>query len=91
LLSIAKPPTPEEIQDPNSAGWKAFNSLRTGVGACIQQGKFRATDPDAVSQAIWAAIHGITSLLIGKPFFPWVNKDRVIDLVIDSMLEGLKK
>lgn len=92
LFSIAKSPlTLEEMHEKYSAAWKAFNQLRTAVEACISGRKFRAAaDVDAVSQATWAAIHGITSLLIVKPFFPWANKDRVIDLVIDSLIEGLR-
>jgi AcrR family transcriptional regulator len=92
MLRVHRQPTPEEMQNmPNTAGGKAYNSLRAGVETCIAQGKFRAADADAVSQALWAAIHGITSLLIVHPFFPWAGKNRLIDLVVDSMIEGLKK
>jgi hypothetical protein len=39
---------------------------------------------------LWAAIHGVTSLLITKPLFPWVNKNALIDLMIDNAIQGLK-
>ncbi len=91
MLRVHREPTPGEMQDMDAAGWKAYNSLRSGVEACIAQGKFRAGDPDTISQAIWAAIHGITALLINNPYFPWAGKNRLIQLVVDSMIEGLKK
>jgi hypothetical protein len=43
---------------------------------------------EARTQAIWAAAHGITSLLIQRPSFPWVSKDRLIDDVIDAAVRG---
>ncbi len=70
-------------------GMKAFMYLRSGVEACIAQGRFRPVDVDIASQAVWAALHGITALLIVKPGFPWAEKDRVIDTVIDGAIRGL--
>jgi hypothetical protein len=39
----------------------------------------------------WAAGHGVTSLLITKLHFPFVNKNQLIDLTLDSLIEGLKR
>ena len=73
-----------------SMGEKCFLQLRSIVEECVQQRKIRAVDLDTTSQALWAVVHGITSLLISHPDFPWVDKDRLIDQVIDVMTEGLK-
>jgi AcrR family transcriptional regulator len=73
-----------------SMGEKCFMHLRAIVERCVQQGKFRALDLDATSQALWAVVHGITALLITHPRFPWVDKDRLIKQVIDVTAEGLK-
>ncbi len=51
--------------------------------------RFRATDVDVASQALWSAVHGITALLIARPTFPWANRDAVIRRVIDSAVDGL--
>jgi hypothetical protein len=40
------------------------------------------------TQALWAATHGITSLLTQRPSFPWVSKQRLINQVIDSATQG---
>jgi AcrR family transcriptional regulator len=68
---------------------KAFMYLRTGVEACIAKGKFRKVDVEITSQALWAALHGITALLIVKKGFPWADKNQVIDAVIDGAIRGL--
>ena len=71
-------------------GMKAYGNLRAGVEACIKAKKFRETNVEAVTQMIWAGGHGVTSLLISMPDFPWVRKNELIDLMIDTLLEGLR-
>jgi len=73
-----------------SMGMKAYGHLRSGVEACIKAKKFRETDVEAVTQMTWAGGHGVTSLLISMPDFPWVKKNELIDLMIDTLLEGLR-
>lgn len=86
-------------QHPKAPGWKleesmgmkAYGHLRASVEACIEQKVFRATDVDAVSQMFWAAGHGLTSLLITNKHFPFVAKNQLIDLTLDSLIQGLKQ
>lgn len=73
-----------------SMGQRAFEYLRVQVLTCIEAGKIKAGDVDLISQTIWAAVHGITSLLIGHADFPFVEKDKLVDSVIDTILSGLK-
>ena len=71
-------------------GMKCYGNLRAAVEACIKANKFRQTDIEAVTQMIWAGGHGITSLLITMPTFPWVKKSKLIELMIDSLIDGLR-
>jgi AcrR family transcriptional regulator len=73
-----------------SMGMKAYGNLRAGVEACIKAKRFRETDVEAVTQMMWAGGHGITSLFISMPDFPWVKKDELIDLMIDTLINGLR-
>jgi len=73
-----------------SMGMKAYGNLRSGVEACIKAGRFRETDVEAVTQMMWAGGHGITSLFISMPDFPWVKKTDLIDLMIDTLINGLR-
>jgi AcrR family transcriptional regulator len=73
-----------------SMGFKCYETLRAGVAECIRQKRFRVEDVDAVTQTFWAGGHGITSLLITKPDFPWANKDKLIDLTIDVYIKGFE-
>ena len=73
-----------------SMGMKAYGNLRANVEACIIANRFRATDVETVTQMFWAGGHGITSLLISMPDFPWVKKSELIDLIIDTLIDGLR-
>jgi AcrR family transcriptional regulator len=72
--------------------WKphlAYQYLRDLVEQCVAGMRCRPGDVDAASQAVWAAAHGITSLLILRPWLPWVDKEKLIRRVIDSAVDGL--
>ena len=66
-----------------------YERLRALVQRCIDEKRFRSMDADAASQVAWAAAHGITSLLILRPTFPWTDKEKLIGQVIDSTIDGL--
>jgi AcrR family transcriptional regulator len=75
---------------PEAMGMKAFAFLPRGIAECIRQKKFRPVDVQAASQSLWAAVHGITSLLIVHRDFPWARKDVLVDTVINAALRYLK-
>lgn len=80
-----------EMAQKHPAGFKAYEFLRGAVDSCIKQGIFRKIDTETATQVMWASIHGIVSLLIVKPFFPWIPKDRLIDAVVDGAIRSLQK
>jgi len=73
-----------------SAGERAFDNLRQAVQACVAEGYFPLNDVEIMSQAVWSALHGVTSLLISRPDFPWVARSRLVNLTIDAMIRGLQ-
>ena len=73
-----------------SVGERVFSYLRTIVSECIRQKKFRQVDVETTGQVLWSAVHGVTLLLIDFPDFPWTEKEKLIDMVIHTMIEGLK-
>jgi len=67
----------------------SFDVLRNSVRACIEQDLFASSNVEKVSQVLWTAIHGVTSLLIVFPKFPWTEREELIDSVIEMALDGL--
>lgn len=67
----------------------AFEALRCMVRRCVEEKRFRAVDVETTAQALWTSVHGITSLLIQRPAFPWVPKKRLIAQVISTAVDSL--
>jgi AcrR family transcriptional regulator len=66
-----------------------YERLRSAVQRCIDEKRFRRMDVEVASQALWAAAHGITSLLILRPAVPRTDRDKLIGQVIDAAVDGL--
>jgi AcrR family transcriptional regulator len=90
LLDSGQRLAPEEVMMRFPNAMEAFFQLRNGVANCMAKGEFAGGEPELISQAIWAGLHGITALLIVKPSFPWYDKDRLIDLMIQTMTSGVR-
>ena len=67
----------------------AYELLRLAVKRCIDAKRLRTRDVDLASQSLWMAVHGVTSLLIERPDFPWTSKKALIATVVDSAVDGL--
>lgn len=94
FLMPSPSPAPEMPRQPNAA----FQGLVGRVRRCVETNRFQlapndAADPEAavqlIAQSLWAAAHGVTSLLLQRPEFPWVERDRLILRVIDSAVDAL--
>lgn len=80
----------EKYKKPDSPGMQAFDFLRRCVYDCISAGRFHEVEPELVSQTFWAGIHGVTSLLITHgERFPWVERERLIHSMVDTMVAGV--
>jgi AcrR family transcriptional regulator len=76
---------------PESNGMRALGCLRDCIAGGIKAKKLKKMDADVAARAVWAAMHGITSLLIVHPSFPWGDRELVIDTVLDSIMAGLRR
>ena len=57
----------------------------------IEAGVFRAPDPLATADVIWAQFHGIVTLAIGMPGFYTPERARnAVEQAITMMINGLK-
>ncbi len=67
-----------------AAGLKAFYLLREAVyfsfGARLKTGEL-----ELLAQSLWAALHGLVSLLLARPDFPWNKRNRLIEFHINRV------
>jgi len=71
------------------AGARAFQHLVDAVQRCIDAGAFRRVDPMLAATGLWSALHGVMSLLISMPGFPWPDVDELFEHVYDVQIRGL--
>jgi AcrR family transcriptional regulator len=77
-------------QEPGTMAMQAFGFLPRLVAECVRQKKLAKVDVHQASCALWAGIHGITSLLIVMPNFAWGDPDEVVDQLITMLVDGLR-
>ncbi len=82
---VLRRPRQERARKPHAT----YERLRALVQRCLDDRRFRRVSVDAASQSLWAAGHGITSLLIRRPSFPWVEREELIGRVIDASVDAL--
>jgi len=63
--------------------------LVQAVRVCLDAGVIRPADPIMVAFGLWSAVHGLTSLLLTKPAFPWPDVDELIDHILSMLVVGL--
>lgn len=72
----------------------AYAFLKQTVIEAIKANRFRdgLTDPELISQTLWAGVHGVVSLQITKgsdPWLEWSPLERRLQLMVDTLLRGL--
>jgi AcrR family transcriptional regulator len=89
ILFMSKGARSEENMNPEELRQSAsFDHLVQAVQRCIDAGAFDG-DPLLLSMGLWAAVHGITSILISHPHFPWPDQEKLIDHVLRVQCAGL--
>jgi AcrR family transcriptional regulator len=80
------PGEPPPIQP--SRGQIAYAHLQDQVRDLVASGLIRKNDPEVIAEAIWAAGHGVVSLLITHVDFLW-SREKLLETQLDILLEGL--
>jgi len=80
-------------------GIDCYQRLRERIALCLAEtggdpqplaGDADSPRVELASQAVWTGIHGLVSLLISRPEFSWVERQRLIDTVIAGALRNLE-
>jgi AcrR family transcriptional regulator len=90
IVFITPLPVKAEGNFEESNGKVAFDTLRTVIQECVSANLLKQTDVELISQTLWAGIHGVTSLLIQHGSFPFVEREKLVDSVIDTLISGIK-
>jgi AcrR family transcriptional regulator len=90
IVFISPLPVNIETSFDETNGKIAFDTMRDVIAECISANLLKSDDVELISQTLWAGIHGITSILIKHDGFPFVERDRLVNNVIDTLIAGVK-
>jgi len=91
LVYMTRPLEAQQAQSvAQSLGYELFGAFVRVVEEASAAGRLRG-DPRATAQALWAGAHGVVSLMITKPYFDWVDRDQLVETLLDALFIGLLK
>jgi AcrR family transcriptional regulator len=87
LMYGSELPPAKAFDMPDSPGRHAFMDGVQSIARAQQAGRVTATDdPFRLTSLVWAAIHGLVSLRMDRPNFPWTDLDAMIDETVRRLL-----
>jgi AcrR family transcriptional regulator len=79
-------PTSERTSDLSHQCYEAFSGVVREIAA---SGRLRTGTGDSAAQALWMSCHGVVALLISRPNFDWANREELMQVTLDGLLNGL--
>jgi AcrR family transcriptional regulator len=72
-------------------GMRTFECLRHMTRESIEAKILRPDlrDAEELAQTLWASIHGLVSVQIGAKGFPFLERNRLLDRLVDVLLRGI--
>jgi AcrR family transcriptional regulator len=66
-----------------------FSRILDDVREAIDTGAFKPADPLIVATGLWIVVHGLVSLVISNPRWPWPPVEQMVTELLDVQLHGL--
>lgn len=86
VLFMAPTSAPPDIEMRQATG---FGRLIDDVEECMATGRFAPADSLLVATGLWATVHGVTSLAIARPDYPYIGSDDLLDHLMGVYVRGL--
>jgi AcrR family transcriptional regulator len=90
VYSAPRPPSaaswPEDTVDLSTQCYEIFCGVVREIAAV---GRLRTGTADSAAQALWMSCHGVVALLAARPDFAWVDREELIQVTLDGLLNGL--
>jgi AcrR family transcriptional regulator len=90
ILMMSRPDcTPDRFADERLADTAGLVPVAEDVGAAVAGTPMAEKDPLEVTKLLWMQIHGVVSLLISKPAFPFPPAEELYDQLFNMVRSGL--
>jgi AcrR family transcriptional regulator len=87
------------VPRPASAAWaddaaadlshQCYDIFAGVVREIAAAGRLRTGGANSAAQALWMSCHGVVALLAARPRFPWVEREELIEVTLDGLINGL--
>jgi AcrR family transcriptional regulator len=79
-------PLPQTTADLSRQCYDVFAGVVREIAA---SGRLRTGTGDSAAQALWMSCHGVVALLISRPAFEWADREELMQVTLDGLLNGL--
>lgn len=83
---VVSNPWPDDTRDLSTQCYEIFRGVVREIAAT---GRLRTGTADSAAQALWMSCHGVVALLASRPAFNWVDREDLIQVTLDGLLNGL--
>ncbi|MDB5494308.1 MAG: transcriptional regulator, TetR family [Phenylobacterium sp.] len=89
VYSVPRPATatwaPDAAADLSAQCYDIFAGVVREIAAV---GRLRNGSADAAAQALWMCCHGVVALLAARPNFGWADREELIRITLDGLING---
>lgn len=90
ILMMSRPDdTPDRFSDERLASTAGLAIIADDLKRAMDAGRLREQDPMEAACLLWMAVHGMVSLLISKPDFPFPPVEQLFEHLASLSLDGL--
>jgi AcrR family transcriptional regulator len=90
ILMMSRPEaTPDRFTDVRLASSAGIEVIAADLSLAMAAGLLRPQDPAEAACLLWMAVHGMVSLLISKPAFPFPPVEQLFDHLARLTFDGL--
>jgi AcrR family transcriptional regulator len=86
LRPVSAAPWPERTADLSRECYEIFSGVVREIAA---DGRLRSGGADSAAQVLWTASHGLVALMTARPKFGWADREELIQVTLDGLLNGL--
>ncbi|HEX3700036.1 MAG TPA: TetR/AcrR family transcriptional regulator [Phenylobacterium sp.] len=90
VYSAPRPASPEwadvAADDLGAQCYEIFSGVVREIAAA---GRLRNGTADSAAQALWMSCHGVVALRAARPRFAWADRDELIQVTLDGLINGL--
>ena len=79
-------PLPDDTRDLSTQCYEIFRNVVNEIAAA---GRLRAGTAESAAQTLWMCCHGVVALQASRPGFAWADRDELIQVTLDGLLNGL--